>query len=114
MRTKRNHFRVEYPSEVRPLVHMRGRIMPVINLSEAGILFTVNDDFDPAVGKTLKAEVIFEDQEKFAIIGKVLRCSESHIAMHLSQGIPLQRIMSEQRSLLTRYGTLKEPDPEHR
>ena len=112
MRTDRSHFRVEYPAEVRPVMKLRDQEMPIVNLSEEGILFTVDKKFFPQIGKTIRAEIVFEDAVMFVIVGKILRSTKKGIAMSLTQGIPLQRIMSEQRNLLSRYGTLKEPDPE--
>ena len=111
MSTDRTHFRVEYPVKARPVVQIKKKAFPIINISESGVLFALKEDEGRVtVGRNMKGVIVFSDNEKVTIEGKILRNVNETVAMHLTLGISLKRIMTEQRWLLTEYGTLKQPN----
>lgn len=111
MTAERNHFRVEYPEKVRPQFEAKKKSFPIINISESGILFEFKKDEGRAtIGGKVKGQITFRDNETVQIEGVILRHKDDRIALKLSLGIPFQRIMSEQRWLISEFGTLKQPE----
>jgi hypothetical protein len=43
------------------------------------------------------------------VTGRILRIDSDAVVLELSEGVPLQRIMTEQRVLLNKFGNLKRP-----
>ena len=106
----RNYFRLEYPKDVRPRIKIADSSYPVINLCEGGVKFAINhkrDDVD-AKGEH-EAVIVFHNSDETEVIGRVIRIDKDSVVLKLSEGVPLQQIMSEQRFLLNKYGTLRRP-----
>ena len=111
MKTERTHFRVEYPPKVRPIFSIKALNFPVINISESGVLFGLKKgEGRVTVGRKMKGTITFRDNKQLLIEGEIIRYAGETVAIKLSQGISLKRIMTEQRWLLTEFGTLKQPD----
>ena len=111
MNRERTHFRVEYPIKARPQFEIKNLKFSIINLSESGVLFSLKKgEGRVTVGRRMRGVITFKDNEKHLIEGKIIRHAGETVAIHLTQGIPLQRIMKEQRWLLSEFGTLKQPD----
>ncbi|MBQ49854.1 MAG: hypothetical protein CMP10_20905 [Zetaproteobacteria bacterium] len=106
----RNHFRIEYPREVAPVVIFKTLAYPIFNLSECGVLLDGKKKLKVKPGQKVKGTVVFSDGEKASIEGSIVRIADYKIALHLTTGISFQKIMSEQRFLLNKYGTFKQPD----
>ncbi len=108
----RNFFRLEYPKEARPRIEIRHDQYPVINLSERGVKFVFNanrQDLPAELEEDIDATIVFGDSTRTHVSGKILRVDTDALVLELSEGIPLQRIMTEQRLLLNRFGNLKRP-----
>ncbi len=108
----RNYFRLEYPKEARPQIEIRHTHYQVINLSERGVKFVFNSErqsLPAALEEDIDATIVFEDRSRAHVSGKILRIDSDALVLELSEGVPLQRIMSEQRLLLNRFGNLKRP-----
>lgn len=108
----RNYFRLEYPKEARPLIAIGNGKFPVINLSEKGVKFSFDAKRSTFVLDTeqpLDATIIFQDSGRTQVTGKILRIDSDAVVLELSEGVPLQRIMTEQRVLLNKFGNLKRP-----
>lgn len=106
----RNYFRLEYPTEVRPKIVIDETAYPVINLCEGGVKFAVDtrkEDVDAEVEH--KATIVFHDKAQANVKGEIIRSDRGSMVLKLSTGVPLQQIMSEQRFLLNKYGTLRRP-----
>ena len=111
MSQQRKHFRVEYPKDDRPSFQTKKSQYTIVNLSEKGLLILSDSSGTPlAVGKTMRGDVVFSDAETVGVEGKVLRDIDGSVAVVLTSGIPLTKIMTEQRYLINRYGTLKQAD----
>ncbi len=111
-RPSRNYFRLEYPKEARPQIAIGDGKFPVINLSEKGVKFS----FDPRrstfildTEHALDATIIFQDHGHTRVTGRILRIDSNAVVLELTEGVPLQRIMTEQRILLNKFGNLKRP-----
>lgn len=109
MEKDRACFRIEYPLADQPLFRQKNEIYPVINLAEGGILFK-KDHQDFSNGDKIKGTIIFHDKGSLDIQGKVVRQEKNKVALQLSKVISLQRVMTEQRFLIQKYGTLKQPN----
>ena len=107
----RNYFRVEYPHEVRPQILIDEQSYPVINLCEGGVKFVIRDETRDAE-KDYEAVIVFHNSDQTDVIGKLIRSEKDAVVFQLSEGVPLQQIMSEQRFLLNKYGTLRRPNDE--
>ena len=111
-RPSRNYFRLEYPKDARPQIAIGKGKFPVINLSEKGVKFSFDarrTSFDLETEADFDATIIFQDSGHAKVIGKVLRIDSDAVVLELSEGVPLQRIMTEQRILLNKFGNLKRP-----
>ncbi|WP_141734675.1 PilZ domain-containing protein [Oligoflexus tunisiensis] len=108
----RNYFRLEYPKEARPHIAIGDGKFPVINLSEKGVKFSFDAKRSTFVLDTdadFDATIIFQDKGCAQVTGKVLRIDADAVVLQFSEGVPLQRIMTEQRLLLNKFGNLKRP-----
>ena len=59
--------------------------------------------------RSTRAVIVFHNSDQTSVIGQVLRTDKDSIVLQLSEGVPLQQIMAEQRFLLNKYGTLRRP-----
>jgi hypothetical protein len=108
----RSYFRLEYPKEARPLIAIGDGKFSVINLSEKGVKFSFDakrSTFVLDTGNAVDATIIFQDRGRTQVTGKILRIDSDAVVLELSEGVPLQRIMTEQRLLLNKFGNLKRP-----
>lgn len=106
---RREFFRVVYPKEVRPLCKTKKFEFKVIDISEGGVRLTIEQaESILKVGLVFDATIVFLDQSQVAISGKILRVEKEAFVVRTTKGIPLQKIMAEQRDLIAKYGTLYE------
>ena len=111
-KTSRNYFRVEYPADVRPVIRIKDGSYRVINLCEGGVKFTFPTrefDIKQLEKEEITATITFHNHDKSEVIGTIIRTEKDSVILKLSQGIPFQKIMAEQRFLLNKYGTLRRP-----
>lgn len=108
----RNYFRLEYPKDARPLITIGEGKFAVINLSEKGVKFSFDarhSSFVLTPDADFDATITFQDHGREHVTGKILRIDTDSVVLELSDGVPLQRIMTEQRLLLVKFGNLKRP-----
>ena len=111
-KSSRNYFRVEYPTDVRPVISFQDGKYRVINLCEGGVKFTFpTREFDlrNLAQQEITATITFHNHDKSEVIGTIIRAEKDSIILKLSQGVSFQKIMAEQRFLLNKYGTLRRP-----
>ncbi len=92
---RRDHFRIKYPHVERPKLEILGENFDIIDISERGIKFYGGPKF--------QTTITFHDGEFFDIEGKVLRTQNNEMVVQLLQSIPFERIIKEQRYLVTKY-----------
>jgi hypothetical protein len=110
MEQSRSHFRVEYPSHERPKLIADSQSFAVVNVSEEGLLFEFTGPAeDLEVESQFEGTIHFRDEAKVQVSGTVLRVEGNTVAVHLIKGVPLSRIMAEQRYLINKFGTIKVP-----
>ena len=102
---KRNHFRVRYPPDDRPKLVAGNVTCGVVDVSEFGGRFIYPAALKTFVGQPLEVCITFRDGETCNVAGAVLRLDPDYnfCILRLTKGIPLARIMGEQRYLLKRY-----------
>lgn len=108
----RSYFRLEYPQGARPQIELGEGNYPVINLSEKGVKFSFNTKRQGQpfnLEADVNATIVFQDHSRTTVIGRILRVDSDAVVLELSEGVPLQRIMTEQRILLNKFGNLKRP-----
>jgi hypothetical protein len=99
---EREHYRVAYPSALRPKLVVHGLGFDVVDISERGIRFRLGNAHEPDPGLELQGEVRFKRGETITVRGTVLRVHNGEVAAHLDDGIPLRLVMDEQRFILDR------------
>lgn len=107
MSNQRDHFRLNYPKPDRPQVLIAGHKYEVIDLSERGLKFLRSKTFQLTTDAAINATIYFHDGKSCAVRGKVLRVTENteECVLILSDGVPLPKMMEEQRYLLQKYKT---------
>ncbi|HEY7683372.1 MAG TPA: PilZ domain-containing protein [Gemmatimonadales bacterium] len=100
---QREHYRVAYPTALRPKLVVQGVAFEVLDISERGIRFRLGDLAAPEPGFEVQGEVRFKGGDSLDIRGTVLRVHDGEVAARLDEGIPLRVIMEEQRFLLARH-----------
>ena len=99
----REHYRVAYPTALRPKLLVHGVSFDVVDISERGIRFRLGGAEAPQPGFELQGILRFRRGETITVRGAVLRVDHGEVAAHLEEGIPLRVVMEEQRFLLDRH-----------
>ena len=100
---EREHYRVAYPTQLRPKFLVQGFAFDVIDISERGRRFRLADAATPEAGNEVQGTVRFRRGETITVRGAVLRVDGREVAVRLEEGVPLRVIMEEQRYLLDRH-----------
>ncbi len=99
---RRRFYRIKYPFIERPELTLDNKSYQVIDISEGGVKF-----FSPVttfkVDEYIKGSIKFHDGEIISVEGHVLRLQNKRVIILLDRGIPLQRILKEQRFLIKKY-----------
>lgn len=101
MEQRRSHFRIEYNALNCPILKLAGIEFNVLDLSEAGIRFSMDGFSGLKVEMDISGSLTFRDGESFLLHGKVIRIDDNKVSLTLKKPIPLRKIMSEQRALIT-------------
>lgn len=99
----RSHFRIIYPANDRPVIKISGLGFPIIEVSEGGCSIFV--EFVPSplkMKQKVTGVVTFGKRGSCNIAGHVVRVDgdKYSIKFAASRGVPLPRIMEEQRYLI--------------
>ena len=100
---EREHYRVAYPTQLRPRFLVQGFTFDVIDISERGLRFRLGEAEAPEAGNEVQGVVRFRRGETITVRGSVLRVDGREVAVRLEEGVPLRVIMEEQRFLLDRH-----------
>lgn len=100
---EREHYRVAYPTKLRPRFEVQDFTFDVVDISERGLRFRLGSAVEPAPGNEVQGTVRFRRGETITVRGTVLRVIDHEVAMRLEEGVPLRVIMEEQRFLLDRH-----------
>ncbi len=100
---EREHYRVAYPTQLRPRFLVQGFTFDVVDISERGLRFRLGEADAPEPGNEVQGVVRFRRGETITVRGSVLRLDGKEVAVRLEEGVPLRVIMEEQRFLLDRH-----------
>ncbi len=100
---KREFYRVRYPINDRPILKLLGNEFEVIDISEQGLRFLCKQCFEFKPNLKVQFKVTFHDDESLALEGKILRIHENAVIIYLTQGIPLGRIIQEQKYIIAKH-----------
>ncbi len=107
MSNNRDFFRLEYPAADRPTIVVSGMTYEVLDLSEEGVKFAVPSSFKPNPALKIRGTITFKDGKSVDVVGTVLRILErkdkNQCVLTLTSGVPLPKMMEEQRYLLKKY-----------
>jgi len=104
---RRRYFRLRYPVSARPLLTISVRNFLVRELSEGGLRFASDMPDEFRVGDIIQGRITFRDKESIPVEGKVLRLADDEIIVQLSRGIPLRRMVEEQKYLIKQFPGLR-------
>ena len=105
---RRKHHRLIYPESERPTVRISGQDYPVAEISEKGTKILLPKSCPVTQDQSVSGVLWFQDGVNILIQGVVQRCHENGMALKLSKGISMQRMIIEQSRLLQKYPTLSD------
>jgi hypothetical protein len=97
--SERVHYRIQYPTAARPRIVIEGQSFDVIDLSERGVRFRMDEGSSFAVGDEIAGIIRLRASEPVEVGGVVLRVVARDVAAKLDVGIPLRTIIEQQRFL---------------
>lgn len=105
MNNKRDHFRLEYPKDERPVFVVDRKSYEICDVSEHGLKFQLRDGFKPMTKTRIKGVIHFGEGRTCAVEGVVLRMvdAQKQCVVKLTTGVPLPMMMEEQRRLIRKY-----------
>jgi hypothetical protein len=104
---RRRYFRLRYPVSARPLLTISMRSFLVRELSEGGLRFAADMPDEFRVNDIVQGKITFRDRESLPVEGRVLRLVEDEIIVELTKGIPLKRMVEEQKYLIKHFPGLR-------
>lgn len=96
---EREHYRIQYPTAARPHILIEARSFDVIDLSERGVRFRMEEGVTFAIGREVSGTIRFRRNEPVEVMGSVVRVAALEVAVKLDVGVPLRIIIEEQRFL---------------
>ena len=103
MEYHRDYFRVEFPKTYYPVMHLEEGQYEVVDVSERGVRFKINDDNKFKEKEELVAIIQFPDGDIFDCSGQVVRMDDHAVSLSLSSPLPLKKIRSEHLYLLNHF-----------
>jgi hypothetical protein len=95
-KNRRECFRLRYPESDRPLLMLGQMTIPVAELSETGMR-VVGEHESLWVGALLAARIRFADSTVIGVQFTVVRREDTETILKLTTGVPLRRMLLEQR-----------------
>ena len=94
--TRRSHYRLRYPPASQPTIDIDDVTYQVAEISEAGVRIVLAGTFSISPSAAFAGDIKFHDGEKVSIEGLVLRTHGNEVAVQLSSGISIKRMLAEQ------------------
>ncbi|MCW8956909.1 MAG: PilZ domain-containing protein [Gammaproteobacteria bacterium] len=101
----RDYFRVEFPKTYYPVIHLEDGQYDVVDVSECGVRFKINNARQFREQDRLTAIIQFPDGDIFDCSGQIVRMDDHAVSMSLFSPLPLKKIRSEHLYLLNNYPT---------
>jgi PilZ domain len=107
--SRRALYRIVYPIDERPSFQIGRFVYQVIDCSERGIRYHVEDRRVPALGTPLGGVLVFRRGGEVEVTGEVIRTRAGTVALALDfPGISFADILAEQRHLRALGYTLRD------
>ena len=103
---RRKHYRLKYPVSERPTVQLNDQDFQVFDVSENGVTVLLPSGHSVHVNQPVSGVPRFGDGEHICIEGVVMRCDEETMALELSKGVSMKRMLAEQSRLRHKYPML--------
>jgi len=103
---RRRYHRLRYPEADRPSVRFDKKEFPVSEISEKGTKIVLPAGCSLEQHQPFTGILWFQDGVNILIRGVVQRCDKEGVAVKLSKGISVQRMIAEQSRLLEKYPNL--------
>lgn len=102
---ERSAYRIPYPPTARPRLKLGEREVPLVDCSERGLRYCVDDTLLPPIGSRVIGQVtLLSGGPALAVEGTVIRCQSGEVAVQLNEpGIPFRAVFAEQRYLGQRF-----------
>ncbi len=103
---RRAHYRLHYPLQDRPLLHLGERRFAVTEISEGGLRVR-NEQTPPlSAGQDISGVLEFAAGESDTVEGRVARLVGDEAVLALGRGISFRRMVAEQIRLHHKYSNL--------
>ncbi|MBN9120245.1 MAG: PilZ domain-containing protein [Planctomycetes bacterium] len=99
---RRGHFRLRYPPGAEPVLTTGSTARTVVELSERGLRFS-DGGRTATLAERVSGVLRFPDGTELAVEGAVVRSVGGWIAVRLTRGVHLGRMIAEQRRILREY-----------
>jgi hypothetical protein len=106
--SRRAVYRVVYPIVERPTLEIGRFLYEVVDCSEQGLRYEIQNGRAPVVGTELGGVVQFRRGEETEIAGEVIRSRGGVVVLALDPPLPFAEILAEQRYLRSKGYTLKD------
>jgi hypothetical protein len=107
--SRRELYRIVYPMDERPTIEIGRFEYQVIDCSERGIRYNVDDRRVPTLGTPLGGTLLLRRGTRVEVSGEVIRTRAGTVALALdAPGISFRHILGEQRYLRARGYTLRD------
>ena len=100
---KRKYFRIIYPEPSRPKIVIGEKHFDIIDISEQGVKFCLDENLKLPEDEDLQGIVTFPGGTKVEIQGKILRRHGDKLIILFEHGIPAERISKEHIQLRLKY-----------
>lgn len=98
----RQFFRLSYPEHNMPLISIDGGSYAVCEISEQGMRIICSHNDVLRIGDDFGGVVFFQDGTKLPVAGEIIRREGDHCIALLREGLTLECVVKEQRTLLRR------------
>ena len=102
----RKYFRIKYPDELRPELIVNGMKHALVDVSEAGLKYSVSNSAFPLIGVEFTATISFQTGKTLTVKGHIVRTDHQHVMVQLSKGIASDILKEEADLLLEKYGVV--------
>ena len=86
---RRKYVRYRYPLGERPMVEIKGKTFPVVDISEHGLRIETTPGLEFVDGATVDMTIRFAEGEGLARTGRIARQQGPYAGILLSEAIPL-------------------------
>ena len=86
---RRQYFRHQYPLAERPMLEIKGKTFPILDISERGLRINTAPGMAFVDGATVDITIRFAEREGLAQSGTIVRMQDTHVGILLSEAIPL-------------------------